>query len=157
MLRGIDFQYCLTRYSGHAAEIASDACALGTESEPVYIIAVGGDGTIHEVLTGITDFDRVVFGYIPTGSGNDFCRSMRLPFDPMESLEYILRQSISAKWMFLTCSAIIRSPDSVSARESDMTPAYARRFWQRLKEDIQSSWAGKADLSFHCIEAADFY
>ena len=32
MLRGIDFQYCLTRYSGHAAEIASDACALGTES-----------------------------------------------------------------------------------------------------------------------------
>ena len=43
MLRGIDFQYCLTRYSGHAAEIASDACALGTESEPVYIIAVGGD------------------------------------------------------------------------------------------------------------------
>lgn len=81
MLRGVDFQYCLTRYSGHAAEIASDACALGTESEPVYIIAVGGDGTIHEVLTGITDFDRVVFGYIPTGSGNDFCRSMRLPFD----------------------------------------------------------------------------
>ena len=58
MLRGIDFQYCLTRYSGHAAEIASDACALGTESEPVYIIAVGGDGTIHEgspaspILTG---------------------------------------------------------------------------------------------------------
>ena len=91
MLRGIDFQYCLTRYSGHAAEIASDACALGTESEPVYIIALGGDGTIHEVLTGITDFDRVVFGYIPTGSGNDFCRSMRLPFDPMESLEYILK------------------------------------------------------------------
>ena len=131
MLRGIDFQYCLTRYSGHAAEIASDACALGTESEPVYIIAVGGDGTIHEVLTGITDFDRVVFGYIPTGSGNDFCRSMRLPFDPMESLEYILKAEHISKRMFLTCSAIIRSPDSVSARESDMTPAYARRFWQR--------------------------
>ena len=129
MLRGIDFQYCLTRYSGHAAEIASDACALGTESEPVYIIAVGGDGTIHEVLTGITDFDRVVFGYIPTGSGNDFCRSMRLPFDPMESLEYILKAEHIRQ--FLTCSAIIRSPDSVSARESDMTPAYARRFWQR--------------------------
>ena len=40
MLRGIDFQYCLTRYSGHAAEIASDACALGTESEPVYILSL---------------------------------------------------------------------------------------------------------------------
>ena len=91
MLRGVDFQYCLTRYSGHATEIASKACLLGTASKPVYIIALGGDGTIHEVLTGITDFDRVVFGYIPTGSGNDFCRSMGLPFDPMESLEYILK------------------------------------------------------------------
>ena len=90
-LRGIDFQYCLTRYSGHATEIASKASALGTASNPVYMIALGGDGTIHEVLTGITDFDRVVFGYIPTGSGNDFCRSMGLPFDPMESLEYILK------------------------------------------------------------------
>ena len=36
MLRKIDFQYCLTRYSGHATEIASKASTLGTESEPVY-------------------------------------------------------------------------------------------------------------------------
>ncbi len=91
MLQGISFQYCLTRYSGHATQIAGDATALGTASDPVYIIAVGGDGTIHEVLTGITDFDRVIFGYIPTGSGNDFCRSMQLPFDFMESLDYILK------------------------------------------------------------------
>lgn len=91
LLRGISFQYCLTRYSGHATKIASEASLLGTDSEPVYMIAIGGDGTIQEVLTGITDFDRVVFGYIPTGSGNDFCRSMELPFDPMESLKYILK------------------------------------------------------------------
>ena len=32
MLRGIDFQYCLTRYSGHAAEIASAACSRITAS-----------------------------------------------------------------------------------------------------------------------------
>lgn len=91
LLREISFQYCLTRYSGHATKLASKASQLGTDSDPIYIIAVGGDGTIQEVLTGITDFDRVVFGYIPTGSGNDFCRSMELPFDPMESLAYILK------------------------------------------------------------------
>lgn len=91
LLQRISFQYCLTRYSGHATQIASKASLLGTASDPVYMIAVGGDGTIQEVLTGITDFDRVVFGYIPTGSGNDFCRSMELPFDPMEALEYILK------------------------------------------------------------------
>lgn len=89
-LRGISFQYCLTRYSGHATSIAKKASCLGTSEDPISIIAVGGDGTIHEVLSGITDFDHVIFGYIPTGSGNDFCRSMELPSDPMESLEYIL-------------------------------------------------------------------
>ena len=61
MLRKIDFQYCLTRYSGHATEIASEASTLGTESEPVYIIAVGGDGTIHEVLTGISNRVKRVY------------------------------------------------------------------------------------------------
>ena len=67
------------------------ACSLGTASDPIYLIAVGGDGTIHEVLTGITDFERVIFGYIPTGSGNDFCRSMQLPADSVAALDYILR------------------------------------------------------------------
>ena len=91
MKRQVSFQYCLTRYSGHATEIAAMACSLGTASDPIYLIAVGGDGTIHEVLTGITDFERVIFGYIPTGSGNDFCRSMQLPADSVAALDYILR------------------------------------------------------------------
>mgnify|MGYP000181766728 CR=1 FL=1 len=44
--------------------------------EPVYLLVVGGDGTINEVLNGITDFDKVRFGVIPTGSGNDFGRNL---------------------------------------------------------------------------------
>lgn len=91
MQRQVSFQYCLTRYSGHATEIAAMACGLGTASDPIYLIAVGGDGTIHEVLTGITDFERVIFGYIPTGSGNDFCRSMQFPADSVAALDYILK------------------------------------------------------------------
>ena len=91
------------------------------------MIAIGGDGTIQEVLTGITDFDRVVFGYIPTGSGNDFCRSMELPFDPMESLEYILKAERIAPMdvPYLICGK--RSPISASAQESDMTRESARK------------------------------
>ena len=92
LIRRIPFEYCLTKYSGHATKIAREASLLGTVLDPVNLIAVGGDGTIHEVLTGIVDFDCVIFGYIPTGSGNDFCRSMHLPSDPMESLEYILKR-----------------------------------------------------------------
>lgn len=41
---------------------------------------VGGDGTINEVLNGITDYDRVRLGVIPSGSGNDFAKNLCLPF-----------------------------------------------------------------------------
>ena len=57
--------------------------------EPVYLLVVGGDGTINEVLNGITDFDKVRFGVIPTGSGNDFGRNLKLPKTPKESLREI--------------------------------------------------------------------
>ena len=46
---------------------------------PIYLLVVGGDGTINEVLNGITDFDRVRLGVIPTGSGQRFCQKSRNP------------------------------------------------------------------------------
>ncbi|MCI8417813.1 MAG: diacylglycerol kinase family lipid kinase [Lachnospiraceae bacterium] len=54
------------------------------------LVAVGGDGTINEVINGIQDFDRITFAYIPTGSSNDFARSLGLPSDPMQALHNIL-------------------------------------------------------------------
>ena len=57
--------------------------------DPIYLIVVGGDGTLNEVLNGITDFDRVRLGVIPTGSGNDFGRNLKLPKSSKESLKQI--------------------------------------------------------------------
>lgn len=51
---------------------------------------MGGDGSICEVLTGIKDCSKVILGYIPTGSGNDFTREMKLPTDPREAFELVL-------------------------------------------------------------------
>ena len=90
--QGISYQYFLTEYVGQATEFARKVSASGTPEEPAVLIAVGGDGTIYEVLTGIVDLDNVIFGYIPTGSGNDFCRSMGLPTDPLEALHTILKK-----------------------------------------------------------------
>lgn len=78
-----------TRYRGHATRLAEKISAMEGNA-PVYLIVVGGDGTINEVLNGITDFDRVRLGVIPTGSGNDFCRNLKLPATPEESLRQIL-------------------------------------------------------------------
>ena len=90
--QGISYQYFLTEYVGHATEFARKISSLGTPDDPVTLITVGGDGTIYEVLTGIEDLDNVIFGFIPTGSGNDFCRSMGLPRNPEEALRAILNK-----------------------------------------------------------------
>lgn len=91
-LRKVTYKAYLTEYVGHATKLAREISAKGTAEEPLYLVTVGGDGTIHEVLTGIRDFDAVIFGYIPTGSGNDFCRGMELPQDPVKALDCILRK-----------------------------------------------------------------
>ncbi len=78
-----------TRYRGHGTRLAEKISAMEGE-DPIYLIVVGGDGTINEVLNGITDFDRVRLGVIPTGSGNDFCRNLKLPKTPEESLRQII-------------------------------------------------------------------
>lgn len=61
------------------------------------IVALGGDGTVNEAINGIQDFDRVTFGYIPTGSSNDFARSLGLPCEPVEALQNILHPTYYTK------------------------------------------------------------
>lgn len=54
------------------------------------IIAVGGDGTLHQVLNGITDFEKVNMGIIPCGTGNDFATAIGLPKNPIKALDLII-------------------------------------------------------------------
>lgn len=88
--RNIEYKAFFTQYKGHAALLSASVTKNLPERSALKLIAVGGDGTIQEVLSGVSDLSRITFGYIPTGSGNDFCRSMKLPQDPMEALELVL-------------------------------------------------------------------
>ncbi len=54
------------------------------------LVIVGGDGTVNEVINGISYPAKITLGYIPTGSGNDFARGLQLPTDPMLALDLIL-------------------------------------------------------------------
>ncbi len=82
-----EYRVYFTSYQGHATKLARDITARG---ERLTLIAVGGDGTVNEVLNGIRDFSRVIFGYIPTGSSNDFARCMGLPTDTEAAVQNIL-------------------------------------------------------------------
>ena len=46
--------------------------------EPHVIVAVGGDGTVNEILDGLSFCSPVTLGYIPAGSGNDLARSLKV-------------------------------------------------------------------------------
>ncbi len=55
------------------------------------IVAVGGDGTLHEVANGICQAQSdIPLGYIPAGSGNDFARGHGIPMQPEKALELLL-------------------------------------------------------------------
>lgn len=85
--RGIAYQVCITRYPCHASEFARE---MAQTHKDLTLIALGGDGSINEVVNGIPDLADITFGYIPIGSGNDFARSMKLGEDPEKILEEIL-------------------------------------------------------------------
>ncbi len=74
-----------TVYPSHAAELAQQAAKQGYER----IIALGGDGTVHEVVNGLMRLppsQRPTLGVVPIGSGNDFAFGLGLPQSAAEAL-----------------------------------------------------------------------
>lgn len=78
LLQSVPHDTVLTTCMGEAIDIAENA-----EGYDV-LVAVGGDGTVHEVLNGIMrrpEGQRPALGLIPTGSGNDTRRTLGVPTD----------------------------------------------------------------------------
>lgn len=96
----IEYRFHTTEYRKHAIEITKQLCAEGAKT----IVAVGGDGTINEVLNGLDDLS-VNFGIIPTGSGNDFIDSANIPSDVKAALDIIL-YGTAKPTDFLVCDNI---------------------------------------------------
>lgn len=79
-----------TRYSGHASEIAAQ---ISKKPGIKNVIVLGGDGTINEALNGFNSLNKILLGYIPSGSSNDLARSLKIPSDPIKALNNILNPS----------------------------------------------------------------
>ena len=85
--RNIEYEVHFTKYQKHATTITQKITSDGNEHT---VVALGGDGTVNEVVNGIVDFDKTILGYIPIGSSNDFARGLKLPKEPEKALETIL-------------------------------------------------------------------
>lgn len=74
----------VTKRPGHGEELAAEAGAESWDG----IVAVGGDGTVHEAVNGLAGSD-VPLGIIPVGTGNDFARALGIPRQPLPALDVI--------------------------------------------------------------------
>jgi YegS/Rv2252/BmrU family lipid kinase len=86
-----------TMARGDATVLARSAARSGAD----LVVAVGGDGTINEVVNGLMDSEvrpdaRPVLGILPAGSGSDFVRTLGIPHDPRAALDVLASGQLKA-------------------------------------------------------------
>ena len=84
--RGAEYSVFETTRAGEAKEFSERLTSSGEQE----IIVVGGDGTLHEVLNGLSDPSSCRLGLIPSGTGNDFSAAAGLPSNAAQAAEIIL-------------------------------------------------------------------
>lgn len=97
--KGFLYHGTRTGRAGNAAELTFDACMAGYRK----FVAVGGDGTVHDVLNGIAgfvdwcassarpvSFSEFTLGVIPLGSGNDWIKSYGIENDIDSAINLLL-------------------------------------------------------------------
>ncbi|MDA8099828.1 MAG: diacylglycerol kinase family lipid kinase [Nitrospiraceae bacterium] len=82
--KNVAFDLEFTNAPRHAAEIASRSC-----KDFDAIVAIGGDGTIHEVAGAMLSCE-VPLGIIPAGSGNDLIKSLGIPTNIPAAVDVLL-------------------------------------------------------------------
>ncbi len=77
-----DYEISYTKGPTHATELAAEAVEKNFE----VVMAVGGDGTVNEVATGLVHSDTAL-GIIPSGSGNGLGRHLKIPSTPLPAMK----------------------------------------------------------------------
>ncbi|HLR14790.1 MAG TPA: diacylglycerol kinase [Bacillota bacterium] len=81
--------------STHATTCEGDACLAATHAckhQFDLVVAVGGDGTINEIINGIAKEEyRPKIGIIPAGTTNDFARALDIPRNILKATEIIVQ------------------------------------------------------------------
>lgn len=82
---------CFTRPTQKAGDAMQYTAENAADYD--YVVCIGGDGTLSEVVTGLCRLDkdkRPPVGYIPAGTTNDFAASIGLPSDPLAAAKIVV-------------------------------------------------------------------
>lgn len=89
-LRGLPYEVFHTQSAGHATQLAREALERGSR----FLVAVGGDGTVHEVVNGMIENDKAVnpdavLGVVAAGSACDFIKTFGIPAMPAHAVSHL--------------------------------------------------------------------
>lgn len=98
----VDYKCFITGVDGNACDLAREAAKAGYRR----LVAVGGDGTVHDVLNGIMEYvdgpdasadgvslNDFTLAVLPSGSGNDWIKSTGVPKDISEAVKMFVNGS----------------------------------------------------------------
>lgn len=88
--RQVPYKAYFSKKAGDVIRLAHQITSHAEDGKMLRLIVLGGDGTVNETLQGISSFERVAIGYIPTGSSNDLARDLGIPREPLAALLHIL-------------------------------------------------------------------
>ena len=90
---GFDYEVMWTERTGHASEMAY---GLRERTDLDLVVAVGGDGTMNEVASGLRGSSHTL-GIIPMGSGNDYARAHGIPLRNTKAAVSILKSGVDRR------------------------------------------------------------
>ncbi|MDD6278979.1 MAG: diacylglycerol/lipid kinase family protein [Ruminococcus sp.] len=83
--------YEVTAHPTQGSDDTADSAEYAVNSGFDLIVCAGGDGTLSNCLNGIMRCERKVpLGYIPSGSTNDFAKTLGAPKSPLQAVDWVI-------------------------------------------------------------------
>lgn len=84
--KSISYAVNISEYKGHTIELVKK---LSTEDEK--LVLIGGDGTLHEAVNALKIIgSKKPIAYLPSGTGNDFARELKITSNPERFIDSLL-------------------------------------------------------------------
>ena len=93
---GVEFDLATSNYAGHTVDLAAKAAIDGYRK----FLAIGGDGTLNQMLNGAMSADaasreNITLGLLPVGRGNDWARTHAIPRNYRQAARVLARERVA--------------------------------------------------------------
>lgn len=87
--QNVEFLVFFSENNEDINNITKTLCKAGEKE----FIIVGGDGTLHQFINGLTDPSKTYFGIVPAGTHNHFARYLKIPANPIDAIKNVLENT----------------------------------------------------------------